>query len=163
MIMFGLFSVFDLREKRPLSDGERSRIFRIVDKFAMTRYGAFLSAVNYRAIRINWSQAMTPENGVMGAFSLADGEIYLQGDQQDLPMSCWVELMAPTLIHELRHVYQYRKNPLLYILLSLPVIREFTLERDAKNVTETAQKFCDNLMQAEDSYAFTRRYEHGDI
>lgn len=155
-----IFTLFDLPESYPLSEGERARILRYVDKFAMTDCGSWLNSLNYRGITLKWCCGMTQENGVMGCFSIATGTVYLQPENvyDSAPGSCWVELMAPTLIHELRHVYQWRKNRIGYILCSLPLLREITLERDAWNVADYAQHFCDNMMAAEDSYQFERKH-----
>lgn len=151
-----IFSLFDLQGSYPLSESERSRILRYVDKFAMTSYGAWLNSTNYRGITLKWCPGMTTENGVIGCFAIATNTIYLQPENvYDAPHgSCWVELMAPILIHELRHVYQWRKNRLGYIICSLPLLRQFTLERDAEKVTAYAQTFCDNVMSAGDSFRF---------
>ena len=155
-----MFTLFDLPESYPLSEGERSRILRIVDKFAGTGHGAWLNAVNYRGVKLKWCLGMTPENGVMGCFAIATNTIYLQPENvyEATRGSSWVELMAPTLIHELRHVYQWRKNRIGYIVCSLPLLRQLTLERDAEAVGIGAQAFCNKLMAAEDSYRFEQRH-----
>jgi predicted SprT family Zn-dependent metalloprotease len=33
----------------------------------------------------------------------------------------------PVIIHELCHYWQFKKNPLSFIFLQLPIIREFTI------------------------------------
>lgn len=50
-------------------------------------------------------------------------------------------LIAPSAVHELRHLYQRRKLGLLiYAVLALPVLRNLTLEKDASAVAEKAEK-----------------------
>lgn len=53
----------------------------------------------------------------------------------------WPELMAPTLAHELRHAWQFRKFSLLYLLCCLPGLREITLEKDAWRISREAEKY----------------------
>ena len=163
--MFKPFTLFDLPESYPLNENERSRIFRYVDRYAETMEGAWLHALNYRAIKLKWCCGMTQENGIMGCFAAMTDTIYLQPEDvyKAVPGSAWVELMAPTLIHELRHVWQWRSNPLKYLFCAIPVLREITLERDAWEIEEHAQKICDKLMETEDSWKFelAQRRKHG--
>ena len=76
--MFKPFTLFDLPESYPLNEHERSRIFRYVDRYAETMEGAWLHALNYRAITLKWCCGMTQENGIMGCFAAMTDTIYLQ-------------------------------------------------------------------------------------
>ena len=90
--MFKPFTLFDLPESYPLNEHERSRIFRYVDRYAETMEGAWLHALNYRAIKLKWCCGMTQENGIMGCFAAMTDTIYLQPEDvyEAVPGSAWV-------------------------------------------------------------------------
>jgi hypothetical protein len=68
-------------------------------------------------------------DGVLGRFRWwRPDEIALAGDASML------EELASTCAHELKHREQYKRNPVKYWLLSVPGLREITLEREAKRV-----------------------------
>lgn len=156
-----MFTTFSLAKSVELTDGQRERLMHYVTRYANTREGAWLNDFEFRAVPIWWNYAMEPGDGILGAFSFLTGKVYLQPEEIDKIArgSAWVELLAPTLIHELRHVWQYKRHPLWYILCCIPGLRQITLERDAWRETEPAQRFCDRLMAAEDSYKY--EVEHG--
>lgn len=155
-----MFTVFALAKSVPLTDGQRERLMHYVSRYAKTRNGLWLNDFEFRAIKLEWCYAMKPADGVLGAFSFLTGKVYLQPEEIDKIArgSAWAELLAPTLIHELRHVWQYKRNPLKYILCSIPGLRQITLERDAWRETEPAQDFCDELMAAEDSFRYAQTH-----
>ena len=158
-----MFTVFALAKSVPLTDGQRERLMHYVSRYAKTRNGLWLNDFEFRAIKLEWCYAMKPSDGILGAFSFLTGKVYLQPEEIDKIArgSAWVELLAPTLIHELRHVWQYKRNPLKYILCCIPGLRQITLERDAWRETEPAQDFCDELMASEDSFRYAQT--HGGI
>ena len=61
----------------------------------------------------------------------------------DVGRCYWVEQIFPTIIHELRHAYQWEKSKFAYLLFALPVIRQFTLEYGANK----AQKECADFLR----------------
>lgn len=148
-----MFTLFDLPDSYEVPYYDRNRMFRRVKQFAELPEGEWLNAINWRAVNLKWANGMTQENGVMGCFVFATNTIYLM--PEDVYMSGknsgWPELIVPTLIHELRHKWQYERNKLLYILCCVPVVREWTIEKDARKITEIAQDFCDKLDAAEAS------------
>lgn len=155
-----MFTVFALAKSVPLTDGQRDRLMHYVSRYAKTRNGLWLNDFEFRAIKLEWCYSMEPADGVLGAFSFLTGKVYLQPEEIDKIArgSAWVELLAPTLIHELRHVWQYKRNPLKYILCCIPGLRQITLERDAWRETDPAQDFCDELMAAEDSFRYAQTH-----
>jgi len=155
-----IFTLFDLPGSYPLREGERFRIFRIIDAYAKLPAGMWLNEINYRAMNLKWCPGMTPDNGVMGCFAIAVNTIYLQPENpyEGNRDTAWIELLSNTLIHELRHVWQFRKNKLLYVLCSLPLLRDLTLERDAWAVSNAAQDFCDHYISDRDSYDFILKH-----
>lgn len=159
-----MFTVFALAKSVPLTDDQRERLMHYVSRYAKTRNGLWLNDFEFRAIALEWCYAMKPSDGILGAFSFLTGKVYLQPEEIDKIArgSAWVELLAPTLIHELRHVWQYKRNPLKYILCCIPGLRQITLERDAWRETDPAQDFCDELMAAEDSFRYAQTHG-GDV
>ena len=73
--------------------------------------------------------------------------------------SQWPELQVPTLIHELRHKWQFERNKLLYILCCILIVREFTIERDAEKITKKAYDFCEEMDWAEAIAEYERKEE----
>ena len=155
-----MFTVFALAKSVPLTDEQRERLMHYVTRYAKTRNGLWLNDFEFRAIALEWCYVMKPADGILGAFSFLTGKVYLQPEEIDKIArgSAWVELLAPTLIHELRHVWQYKRNPLKYILCCIPGLRQITLERDAWRETDPAQDFCDELMAAEDSFRYAQTH-----
>lgn len=148
-----MFTLFDLPDSYPIPDAERNRMLRRVKQFAQLPEGEWLNAINWQAVKLKWCCGMTQENGVMGCFVFMTNTIYLMPEDPYMSgkKSGWPELIVPTLIHELRHKWQFERNKLLYILCCLPLLREITIERDAWKTTQFAQDFCDNLDAAEAS------------
>ena len=118
--------------------------------------GEWLKDFPWRECSFHWSGAMT-DSDVLGAASSVFHDVYLQNEATELwagsgtwTPEIWGALIAPTAIHELRHLYQRKKMGLLiYAMLALPVIRCVTLEKDAAAVAEQAEKIiteeCDRL------------------
>ena len=154
-----MFTLLDLPDSYEIPEAERKRMFRIAEKYASLPQGDWMNAINWRGINLKWARGMTPENGVMGCYVPFANTIYLQPEDVYLSGkgSQWPELMVPTLIHELRHKYQYEGNKLLYILCCLPFLREYTLEKDAYRITQFAQEFCEELDRAESIAEYERR------
>ena len=148
-----MFTLLDLLDSYEVPESERNRMFRRVNQFAQTENGEWLNSINWQAVNLKWACRMNQKNGVMGCLFATYKTIYLM--PEDVYMSGknsgWPELIVPTLIHELRHKWQYERNKLLYILCCVPVVREWTIEKDARKITEIAQDFCDKLDAAEAS------------
>ena len=148
-----MFTLFDLLDSYEIPEAERKRMFRIAEKYASLPQGDWMNAINWRGVNLKWARGMNQENGVMGCYVFMTNTIYLQPEDVYLSGkgSQWPELMVPTLIHELRHKYQYEGNKVKYVLCCLPFLREWTLEKDAYRITQFAQDFCDKLDAAEAS------------
>lgn len=154
-----MFTLFDLTDSYEIPEAERNRMFRRVKQFSQIPEGEWLNAINWRAVNLKWANGMTQENGVMGCFVFATNTIYLMPEDVYVSgkNSGWAELIAPTLIHELRHKYQFERNKLLYIFCCLPFLREWTIEKDAWKTTQFAQEFCEKLDAAEASAEYERK------
>ena len=158
-----MFTSFSLLRSRTASYIEHHELRKLLDYYAATEEGKWLQSLNYRSFTIKWCDAMATDNtGIMGAFAVwSPTTIYL------LPLGApppppgfrdtWLTLIAPTLVHELRHAWQYRKSKLLYALCCLPGLRAITLERDAWRQTQPAQKYFETLEKHRSAAEFAAR------
>ena len=90
----------------------------------MMRVGVQLPGI----VRVFWEPGII-ESGTLGKFRWwRPNEITLGGD------ATMLEQLASTVAHELTHRAQFYRSPPLYFLLSVPGLRELTLEREAKKV-----------------------------
>ena len=135
-----MFTIFHARKDRePLTDEERDYLFNRIDKyFGGKLENAWLLRTDYRKLAWYWSPAMDTRNGVMGAADPMHASVYLMQEPFiDIAPKrpgfdpFWCDQLFPAAIHELRHVWQYNRSALTYTILSIPFLREITLERDA--------------------------------
>lgn len=154
-----MFTLFDLPESYDVPENERNRMLRRVKQFAQLPEGEWLNAINWQAVNLKWCCGMTQENGVMGCFVFATNTIYLMPEDVYVSgkNSGWAELIVPTLLHELRHKYQFERNKLLYILCCLPILRELTIEKDADKITKKADEFCEEMDRVEAEAEYERK------
>lgn len=152
--MFTVFHAYFTRY--PMIPASRDRLLGWLDFYASTPEGKWLQSIDYRHdVTFYWCDAMR-DSDVMGAKGLIGNAIYLQNESADImndkhwDPATWTALIAPTAIHELRHLWQRRKWGVLYIPLAFPLLREITIERDAKLITRAAE----SIIEAEDA----RRY-----
>lgn len=146
-----MFTIFSLRKgSRPFSDQEKEYLASFLRDYSALQIGAWLAAVDWPNFEFRWCPAMTIQNGIMGAFSLIyPRTIFLMeptfvcatiAAKANRPF--WVDVFLPTIVHELRHVLQYQRNQILYTLCCLPVLRQLTIERDAKKATDDVAPFA---------------------
>lgn len=154
-----MFTVFSLPNSYEVSESERQRMFRRVEQFAKLPGNDWLNYINYHGVNLKWANGMTPENGVLGCFVCWTNTIYLQPEDvyNSGKGSQWPELQVPTLIHELRHKWQFERNKLLYILCCILIVREWTIEKDAWKITLAAYDFCEELDAAEAIAEYNRK------
>lgn len=141
-----IFTIFHARKNRePLTQEEKSFFFGRIDTYIRSSpENAWLLGTNFRQLAWFWSPAMTTGNGIMGAADPVHSTVYLMpysyrvlAAEMRRKIGCrvidedWLANLFPTAIHELRHIWQYKRSPLTYTILSIPIIREITLERDA--------------------------------
>ncbi|MDD5697665.1 MAG: hypothetical protein PHH77_03525 [Victivallaceae bacterium] len=140
-----MFTSFSLSKNRPLTEEQKHRFHELLEVYSHSRQGQWLSDIPFHQFEIRWCDAMTPDSGVMGAFVPWLGrKVFLMPTEPPLIKGMadpWPEQIAPTLVHELRHAWQYQKYKILYIFCCLPGLREITLERDAWKITNDAQRF----------------------
>lgn len=168
-----MFTVFSLRNSVPLSSDESAAVFRVLDDYCRTPAGEWLRNFPFRRFNLRWCQSMT--DAVMGAFLPAKPwTIYLmpadtgeESEPEPAAVSArlveqsrisWAQFMTVTVIHELRHAWQFRKCWWLYVLCSLPLLRAFTLERDAERIAREAEHIVEQTIAWHDGVAFQRRW-----
>jgi len=150
--MFTIFHTYFTRY--PMLSISRERLLDWLDFYAATTDGVWLKSIDYRHdVTFYWCDAMR-DSDVMGAKDLLGNTIYLQNESPDAMSNPhwdpanWAMLIAPTAIHELRHLWQRRKLGIaLYIVLAFPWLREVTIEKDAWRITKAA----DSIISTEDA------------
>lgn len=153
-----MFTVFDLKNSVPFSGEETAAVWRVLDDYSRTAAGAWLRGFPFRRFELRWCPAMTDD--VMGAFLPSrPWTVYLMppdAEVNNYARIAWAEYITPTVIHELRHAWQFRRRPWLYVLCSLPVLREFTLERDARSIGREAENIVIRAIGWHDGRKFER-------
>lgn len=90
-------------------------------------------------VEMYWNDKYNEKNGILGSFNwMKPKEIDLSFMGKDSK-----EIMVSIVAHELHHKWQYKIYGSLYFLMSLPIIREYLLEKTA-NIVE---KEVDVLMK----------------
>ena len=151
-----MFTIFTMKQNsRPFSDGEKARLFDLLDMYASTEFGKWMTELDYRGCDYNWCDSMTMDNGILGARPLFGKDIYLapepSGNWSDIVVSTWIEGIAPVAIHELRHLWQQKRyGKVMWSMLRLPEVIPFLygkvfIEKDAFAVQEKAEKFIGML------------------
>ena len=158
-----MFTVLSLKKSYMLAADELRYLLSMLQRYAVTPDGDWLaSLLQDREPNFYWCEAM--ETGdVLGCFTpIRPDAIYLQPREQTVPDAqgrvFWLELIFDTVVHELRHMFQYRRHPFLYVLCALPGLRQLTLEKDAKSVEDGARRFAKNWSAMMDSAAYISRY-----
>lgn len=159
-----MFTTFSLLKNEVVTETEKREFENLLRYYSATPEGAWLNELPWQAYEIRWCSNMNNSDGVMGAFLPWFGKkVFLLPSSPPFSNSGfrdpWPGLIAPTLVHELRHAWQFKRRPWLYVLCCLPVLREFTLERDAWTKTKPAQKYFDALEMHRSAAEFDARKE----
>ena len=156
-----MFTTFSLLKSDGITESERQEFAKLLSYYSNTPEGAWLNELPYQAYEIRWCSNMQKTDGVMGAYMPWLGKkVFLlpSANPPVVPMrDPWPGSIAPTLVHELRHAWQYKKYKWLYVLCCLPVLRKFTLERDAWNQTQPAQTYFETLEKNRSAAEFAAR------
>jgi hypothetical protein len=81
-------------------------------------------------VEIYWNDKYGVDNGILGSFNwIRPDEVDLSPLGKDSP-----ELLVSTFAHELHHRWQYKTYKVLYCLALVPIVRQFLLEKTAKEV-----------------------------
>lgn len=151
-----MLTTFNMKKNsRPFSDGEKTRLFDLLNVYATMEFGEWLLELDYRECDYRWCDLMTVDNGILGARPLFGKDIYLapepSGNGNEIAVSTWIEGIAPVAIHELRHLWQQKTyGKVMWSILRLPEVIPFLygkvlIERDAFAVQEEAEKFIGML------------------
>lgn len=161
-----MFNTFDLIVSYPVPVNERKEFDYLLAAYAAMPKGRWLNDLAWRGFEFKYCQKMA-DSSVMGAFVVtAPGTIYLMpfsvntfSDPIINPKGrpTWPECVITTVIHELRHAWQYRRLKWLYVLCCLPILREFTIEVDAKRITKEADKFFETFNARRTAREFEER------
>ncbi len=163
-------TTFDLIISYPVPVEDRRDILSLLTSYAATPKGAWLNSMNWRNFEFKYCKAMV-DSDVMGAFVVtAPSTIYLMPPPNadfTAPITrvetehriSWPENIASTIVHELRHAWQYRRCKGLYALCCLPIVRQFTIEVDAKRIQEAADPYFENLNTLHATRQFEERMQ----
>jgi len=139
-----MFNTFSLLKNRALTEDQKKQFHELLETYSRSQQGQWLSEIPYHQFEIRWCDAMTIDSGIMGAYVPWFGrKVFLMPSEPPLIKNMpdpWPELIAPTLVHELRHAWQFQKYKLLYIICCLPGLRQITLEKDAWKITKIMRK-----------------------
>jgi len=161
-----MFNTFDLIVSYPVPVNERKEFDYLLAAYAAMPKGRWLNDLAWRGFEFKYCQKMA-DSSVMGAFVVtAPGTIYIMPQSATIINEAiiaphirptWPEIIISTVIHELRHAWQYRRWKWLYVLCCLPVIREFTIEVDAKRVQKDADAFFETFSARRAAREFEER------
>ena len=121
-----------IRNYRDVTPEDRVFFLEELRKYPMLD---FIGDLDLAKISFYWCKDMNTQNGILGAFSpWRPNKIFL------MDMSSVRILLFPTVVHELRHMWQRKKYGwLLYMFLSFYLWRNYTLERSAKKYEVIAE------------------------
>ena len=139
----------------------------MLKEYSLTKEGLWLQVLKYKDFDFYWCNGLEMDRtGIIGCFSPLfpkrifmapfDSGIEIEPDcrmakeHEEEERVFWIEGNFPTYVHELRHAYQWKKSKLLYILCALPIIREFTLEKDANAKQKETHSFIEAFTSKED-------------
>lgn len=133
-----MFTTAQLRNSAKMDDRDSVYLTRMLARYAATPDGLWLQTLPWRRMNFKWCPAMKIENGVMGCFSPAvpDTVFLVPRPEPEIttgPRSYWIEQLFSVIVHELRHAWQWKRSRIGYFFSAIPGIRNFTLEKDAKN------------------------------
>ena len=137
------------KHSRPFSSDEREWLLHLLGTYAITKEGEWLNSIPYRtSCEYKWCDAMTVDNGILGARPTFGSCIYLAspssgGDNPEI-VKGWLQCIASVAVHELRHMWQqHHYGRLLWTVLRLPemfppLYGKVLIERDAFAIEEEA-------------------------
>ena len=98
------------------TEDQMAVLMDILHRYSQTDDGKWLQEIDYTNMTYKWSPAM--ENSyVMAACPLVGQSIYTM-PKGDSP-GYWVMLVAPAIVHELRHMWQKKQGIIKYIICSV--------------------------------------------
>lgn len=147
-----MFTLLELRKSKQFSLQQTVYLRQLLIQYRKTPQGCWLWDIPIHQFQFYWCPAMSVTNGVLGAFTpFYSYKIFTMPQQQAVEelSQFYIELMFPTIVHQLRHAWQYmyRDGILLYMLKSLPVVRQFTIQVQADTQTGKAQTWLASYLK----------------
>ncbi len=108
--------------------------------------------INISQIDFFWCDDMNSKNGKLGCFDYKIPDSLFLMPPVDVGIgskelyNAHIKMIAPTIVHELTHMKQYRELGVVkYVLSAIPFIRETLLEKEARANEEYAEIELENL------------------
>ena len=158
-----MFSIFSLKKTYTISELDHRALGDLMRcAIKECKELQWLNDIPWSAVTYRFCPAMTDENNVLGAFSILHPKtVFLQDKSfeqaSESRRAYWIEILFPFIVHELRHMWQFRKHPIRFILCSIPGIRALTLECDAVRYETIAEEFSTAYRAARDGEDFIAR------
>ena len=152
-----MFTLFQLNKQKPFSQSQCDAIYDMLGKYSISPEGLWLQQISWHKVDFYWCERMDLDNGILGCFTpMYSNAVFLMPQPNPIPKTVkrhyWIQSLFDTVIHELRHMYQYRRHPVIYTLCSLPCIRRFTIELDARRCQEQAALFKNTYIRIQDIF-----------
>lgn len=119
---------------KPFTEDQLNELIRCISIYQQSPEGSWLNDVPYKNYSYKWQPAFEGAD-VMAGVPLLGDSIYVQPNGNN--PTYWVQIIAPAIIHELRHKWQKQKYgtlvySLLAVLSKIPCLYEAApLEKDA--------------------------------
>lgn len=168
-------SVFDYTKKLILfSPYELNVIQMIIQELELKKMDMFkfLNEIDLNEVEFFWYKDSSEDN-LGGFYFLSRNAIYInhcgmkdQVDENDYyNLMNHIIIVFGTIMHELCHYWQCKKNPLLYFVLQFPVLRDYTIEKQAYEISDYLKnnnKFNNlgfiELIKMKQKYHFSENY-----
>lgn len=132
----------------------------------------FLNEIDLNEVEFFWYKDSSDDN--LGGFYLfSKNAIYINhcGMKNDeindgyLSSMNHIIIVFGTIIHELCHYWQFKSNPVLYFILQFPIIRDYTIEKQAYKISNYLQENnifknlgIEDLVKMKKKYNFSKNY-----
>ena len=159
-----MFTVFSTFRSSPMNEDDRRALDDMLQTALKDSIFQWLREIPLSSISFRFCPAFLKDDSTMGAFSMLHPlTVFLRDHPTRLGIqpggrSFWIELIFPIIIHELRHLWQFRKHPLLFIFCSIPGLRTLTFERDAEVYEIAAEHVARTYTAIRDRANFGARF-----
>jgi len=155
-----------VKESTEFCKSEKDYLMAILGSYSKTDNGDWINDIDYRDCKYYWCNAMNADNGVLGARPLFGESIYLAAmpNNSCVPaiINSWIESLAPTAIHELRHLWQQQAcGKVLWSIIRLPEVipalyGKVIMEKDAFEIQNWAEEWINESLMEYGANAYTR-------
>ena len=156
-----MFTIFSTLHSRLMDENDKRILEEMLDNALKESVFQWLREIPLQQIKFRFCPAFKKDDSTMGAFSiLRPLTVFLRDDPLKEIMTVspgrafWIEAIFPIIVHELRHLWQFRKHPLIFILCSIPGLRFLTIERDANRCQKDAESISRNYTASRDRADF---------